>query len=203
VTDAARSWLLAGLGAALLAALVGACGIPTDHSPRPLDRNALPAALAQGTTTTKPAPTDHQMSVGLYLLQTSGTTERLKKVSAVIAYTTDGAEQAREAITRLIAFQPPPSGPTTNPIPSTVHIRSIKLEDGILDLDVTNLDSVQSDQQRIAFAQIVFTATYSPDVLKVRFAIDGQPTQVPLSTGTSKSGEAVDRDDFKDLEAGS
>ncbi len=201
---AARGGPRVAVVAALLltATIVAACGIPTDHSPRALDPHALPAALAQATTTSTTTPPGRDTDGTIYLLQTTGNSKRLKEVPITVAYSADPAQQAKAVINGLIAYHPVPSGSSstlTNSIPSTVHILDAKLDNQVLYLNVSNLDNVESGQQHVAFAQIVFTATKLPEILSVRFSIDGTSAQVPLRNGTSGSGEAVGPNDFQDL----
>ncbi len=106
-------------------------------------------------------------------------------------------------MSQLIAEQPASSGATknlTNTIPSSVHILGLKLDGGVLDLDVSNLDNVESTQQRLAFAQMVYTATDLPGIDAVRFSISGRSAQVPLDTATSKLDQAIDRGDYAQLD---
>ncbi len=194
----------AGLAGAL-ALLAVACGIPTDHSPRPIAQGALPAALAPQTTTTQEGPAPGADAVRLYLVRNVDSTPRLVGVVVGIRHTTDPTNQVREVMTMLIAEQPSSTGSTrnlTNTIPSAVKILGLKLDGDVLDLDVSNLDNVESTQQRLAFAQMVFTATDLLGVDAVRFSISGRQAQVPLDTATSKLGQAIDRADYAQLDPG-
>ena len=106
-------------------------------------------------------------------------------------------------MTLLIAEQPAASGATknlTNTIPSSVRILGLKLDGDVLDLDVSNLDNVESTQQRLAFAQMVYTATDLPGIDAVRFSISGRSAQVPLDNATSKLDQAIDRGDYAQLD---
>ncbi len=187
-----------------LVVMAGSCGIPTDHSPRPIAQGALPAALKPQTTTTTQivlsAGTD---AVRLFLVRNEDSSPKLARVTMGIRHTTDLTTRVREVMTELIAEQPASSGATknlTNTIPSSVRILGLKLDGDVLDLDVSNLDNVESTQQRLAFAQMVFTATDLPGVDAVRFSISGRSAQVPTDTATSKLGQAIDRGDYAQLD---
>ena len=66
---------------------------------------------------------------------------------------------------------------------------------------MSNLDNVESTQQRLAFAQMVFTATDLPGIDAVRFSISGRRPRCRWTTATSKLGQAIDRGDYGQLEA--
>ena len=55
--------------------------------------------------------------------------------------------------------------------------------------------SLPSADQSLALAQLVFTLTGRPGVGQVRFTLEGQPTDVPLSNG-SLVRRRVSRDDY-------
>ncbi len=123
-----------------------------------------------------------------------------------VPFETDDVAQARILLTRLIAEQPSASSGTpdlTNAIPPTVKILDAKLDGGVLELDVSKLDAVEGTQQRLAFAEIVFTATGIPGIDSVRFMIAGLPAQVPIDNSTSKAGQAITRADYHQLDSGS
>ena len=66
---------------ALALALVGAaCGIPTDHTARPIDQDALPAALAPQTTTTMVLAAGTE-PVRIFLVRNDGSTAALAAVT--------------------------------------------------------------------------------------------------------------------------
>jgi spore germination protein GerM len=83
-------------------------------------------------------------------------------------------------------------------VPSDVQVRSTELgDDGVLDLDLTNLGKVESALQRLAVAQIVFTLTQlvDPGIDAVRFSVDGTEVAVPIENGVAPAGTPVTRDD--------
>ncbi len=179
-----------------------ACGIPTDHAPRAIARGALPAALAPQTTTTLAGPAAGHQDVRLFLVRNESGNPSLSPVTMAIGDTDGLTAQVRAVMTQLISEQPAASGATedlTNTIPSSVRIIDLRMDGDVADLDVSNLDNVESTQQRLAFAQMVYTATDLPGVDAVRFSIDHRPAQVPLDTATSKLGQAIDRSDYDQL----
>jgi len=200
-----RRGSLAVLAVAVVVGLVGlaGCGIPSDGKARPIDREALPAQLVGTPTTTTPSgPSALNQNATLYLVTTANDTERLVPVSAEIANVTDQADLPRLVIEQLIAQQPKASGGSsdvTNAIPPTVTVLSATVNDHVLDLDLSDLSSVELTRQRLAAAQIVFTATELAGVDAVRFWIDGQPGAVPLDDQASTAGQAVSRSNYPSL----
>ena len=200
-----RRGSLAVLAVAVVVGLVGlaGCGIPSDGKARPIDREALPAQLVGTPTTTTPSgPSALNQNATLYLVTTANDTERLVPVGAEIANVTDQADLPRLVIEQLIAQQPKASGGSsdvTNAIPPTVTVLSATVNDHVLDLDLSDLSSVELTRQRLAAAQIVFTATELAGVDAVRFWIDGQPGAVPLDDQASTAGQAISRSNYPSL----
>ncbi len=182
-----------------------ACGSSSDDKPRALDANDLPASLAANPSgTTPPGPNDgSRQSVKLYLVQTTGDTETLVSQTSTIPGPSDYAQLPRVVIEALIAQQPVNSGggDTTliNAIPSTVKVLDATVDGKVLDLNLSDLGSVELTRQRQAAAQIVFTATALPGIDSVRFSIDGQPSAVPLDDQMSVAGDPVTRTDYPKL----
>jgi len=188
--------------AAAITGLTG-CGIPNDSKARPIDREALPSQLVSSPTTTTPTnPGAPDERVTLYLVGSAGDTQRLMAVPADIGTVSDPNDLPRRTIEALIAQQPKSSGGAgdqTNAIPPTVGVLSATVADGVLELDLSDLGSVELTRQRLAAAQIVFTATALPGIDSVRFMINGQPGAVPLDDQASTAGQAITRQDYPSL----
>jgi len=204
VTPFRRVALAAGLASWLAVGAV-ACGISSDDKPRALDANDLPAALAANPSgTTVPGPSEgSRQSAKLYLVQTNGDTEILVSQPTPIPEVTDFTQLPRAVLEELIAQQPADAsgGGSTliNAIPSTVQVLDATVTGNVLDLNLSDLGSVELTRQRQAAAQIVFTATALPGIDAVRFSIDGQQTAVPLDDQMSVPGEPVTRGDYPKL----
>ena len=70
-------------------------------------------------------------------------------------------------------------------IPSGTRLLAADLKDGVLTIDLSkDFLVVQGSEQRTAVAQLVFTATGTPDVDKVLFAIEGTQKEVPIDDGS-------------------
>lgn len=197
-------------GAAALALVVlgggalGACGIPTDGQPREISRDALPPELIDPSA--EPVESDDALQfVTLYLVSTDEREgESLVAVRRAVPMPTDPAEVPRALTDALIGASPDQIGRTdlVNALPSDVQVRSAVLgDDGVLDLDLTNLGNVESALQRLAVAQLIFTLTElsDPRVRAVRFSVDGAEVAVPIENGVAAPGTAVTRADDPSL----
>jgi spore germination protein GerM len=200
MTRRSPRWLLAGLVAA--ASLLAACGIPEDSKPREISREALPPELIDPASTDTSVPNDAATRfVTLYLVQGDDTAgDALVAVRREVAVPKDAADLPRVVAAALIAAGPDELGRAdlVNALPSDVLVRSAVLgDDGVLDLDLTNLGNVESSLQRLAVAQLVFTLTdlTVPQVSAVRFSIDGEEVAVPLEGGVAPAGAPVSRND--------
>jgi spore germination protein GerM len=79
---------------------------------------------------------------------------------------------------------------------STVLLGVTGPQDGVVMVDLSDdLRSIGGPGQRLALAQVVFTATATADVTGVLFAFEGQPSEVPNGKGESTT-EPLDRSDF-------
>jgi hypothetical protein len=195
------------MGSVLAAA---ACGIPADEEPRSIPVEALPANLSeqQATTTTVLDEASAQRET-IYLVHTGtapgGVGESLEPVSISLR-NPEPDQLPRLVIERLIATKPDQIGlpGLTNPVPADTKVLGARVSDGILDLDLSaSLANIESALQRLALAQIVFTATdiTSLPINSVRFRIDGQPVAVPVEVGTAPAGQPVSRNDYPRFKA--
>jgi hypothetical protein len=183
----------------MAALLLGACGVPSDSSPRVIARKDLPAALA-GTSTTLGHPAGVLTQERIFLVRNAGTNPSLEAMWVDVPFEPSTVDQVRAVLDVLISDMPQTdkNKDLTNAIPSSVRIRSAHLHQGVLSLDLSQL-TLENPELRLAFAQLVYTATDLRGIDSVRFAVQGQPAQVPLDRSTSRTGEPVDRSDFRQL----
>jgi Sporulation and spore germination len=167
---------------AVAVAVVG-CAIPDQHTPVAIGTTP-PASHPSATQPHTPSPS----LVDLFMVQ--------GKRLAVVHRSTNPALGA--ILTSLLA------GPTnqetaaglTSAIPAGTELDSAILVGATARLDFTDsLASVSGQEEVLAFAQIVTTATSLPGVERVQIAIDGQMVNAPLSDGTLAQGP-VDRADY-------
>ncbi len=195
-----------GVLVAGVVALVGACAIPEDAKPQAADRVSLPPQLVEPPSSTVPQPPSEAEVRIAYLVQTATSpdaTDSLRRVLTQVRTPADPADLPKALIEQLVKL------PTAeqkslglrSDIPSTVGVRSATkpADSDELTVDLTNLGQVEGPKQRLAAAQIVFTATELPGIRAVRFLIDGQPATIPLEDRTSGAGQPITRDDFPKL----
>ncbi|WP_334142783.1 GerMN domain-containing protein [Rhabdothermincola sp.] len=205
-----RGWPVAALVAVGSVLAAAACGIPADEEPRSIPVEALPANLSeqQATTTTVVDEASAQRET-IYLVHTGtapgGAGESLEPVSISLR-NPEPDQLPRLVIERLIATKPDQIGlpGLTNPVPADTKVLDARVSDGVLDLDLSaSLANIESALQRLALAQIVFTATdiTSLPISSVRFRIDGQPVAVPVEVGTAPAGQPVSRNDYPRFKA--
>jgi len=197
------------LGVALVTlgsvASITACGLRSDDAPRPIAKDAIPSVLYQqnpASTTTIPNDSTTQLHA-LYIVRTQGTSESLVGQPVAIANPTNPRDLPRTILERLVS-NPPVSADAdlVSFIPPTVKVRSANQDRDrdVLDIDISNLNNIESTHLRFAVAQIVFTATELPEIRAVRFKVDGAPSAVPIGDGASSDVDAIiTRFDFPTL----
>ncbi len=179
-----------------LVAVVG-CGLRQDENPRAISPQSLPSALFQDantSTTTSRNPSIEQRS--LYLVNTEGTAETLSRVAVPIEAPSNPADLPKAIIEKLVTT-PPVDAAHSSFIPPGTRVLKVEQHGDVLEIDLSDeLGSVESSRQRLAVAQLVFTATAIDGINAVRFSIDGNPSAVPLDNKTSEVGADIGRDDF-------
>ncbi len=174
---------------AIALAAVGAtgCGIPTSASPTPISKSDVPYLLLNPSTpTTVPStvPTAATVNATIFLVTPSQTVfPVLRKVKS--------PADLSEILGALLA------GPTS--VESRFGLQSFltgakttvkaTVVGGIATVDFTS-DPVQvvGNDQTLAIAQVVYTATQQPGVVGVLFQSAGQPIEVPTASGSQVPG---------------
>lgn len=180
---------------ALVAVAVASCSIQDDPEPRAIDRSQVPfSLLATSTTTTEPLrPRSVEVPVSIFLVDSD--TEQLTEVMRTVL----PPPSVRAGIQELLL------GPTGDELAlglNSAIARSTRLlgvdgpRAGVVTVDLSDdLRSIGGQGQRLALAQVVFTATATPDVTGVLFAFEGEISEVPNGQGVSTT-EPLDRADF-------
>lgn len=183
-------------GLAVVAVVVVAgCGVPNDTESRALAPESVPFDLLapSTTTTTRPSPpavVDEPASVYLVDNDSGQLVEVKRPVPA--------PPSVRRALEELL------QGPTetelarglSSSIPSSTGLLDVQGPSaGIVTVDLSDLSGIAGAGQRMALAQVVFTATAADDVDSVLFEFEGQPSEVPNAAGQSTS-EPLRREDF-------
>lgn len=192
-----RRLLLVLVAVAALLSLA-ACGIEADSSPRALDEDDVPEALA-ATTTTSTAPGS---DVPTRTIEVSFLSNEVLRASPREVEVRAGITGAIEA---LLAgpSEAERSANITTSIPAGTELLDVQVsEDGdLLTLDFSEeLGGPQGSELRNAVAQIVYTATAfnGDEDQQVRFQIDGQVRSVPANRGAT--APVVTRADYRDLD---
>lgn len=191
------------LVAASLALCLGvgavACALPEDASPTELPKDALPAPLLN-TTTVAPAPAGNLV---VYLVKSSGSTDMLEPVA--VSLSTDSAvtkagDQAARLVEKLV-LSPPTSadGNAVSAIPAGSPAPKMTTVGDVLVVDFPTLADIEGARQRLAAAQIVFTATSAPGVSGVKFTADGEDVSVSVDGKAADPGATLSRSDFPSL----
>lgn len=169
-----------GLLAVLVLLLCAGCGVTTDDAPRPLDE----ALGNQG-----PAFPEGGVGAPLYFV-------RDDRLVPVTRRTADNERSRLSALLAGVSEQEAAAG-LRNAVPATVRLRGVSRTGPTLTVDLSgDLGEATAEEQTLALAQIVFTATEAGPSA-VRLLIDGVPVQVPRADGTLDSSE-LDREQFRD-----
>jgi hypothetical protein len=84
-------------------------------------------------------------------------------------------------------------------IPGGVRVTHLSLNESTATVDLTEgLSAIDSQEQTLALAQLVYTVTSTPLVRHLRVLVDGDAVEVPRADGTLTSGE-LDRADYRSL----
>ena len=176
-------------------ALAAGCGVPEDSEPKALAAESVPFdLLAPNAPGGVPGPGEG-IRASIYLVDgearlvdeqrmvpaPAGLSERLTSLlqPATLAENNEGLR---------------------NTIPDSTHLNTVSEPvDGVVTIDLTG-PLAAGEGQRLALAQIVFTATAvrRPLVNGVLFYFDGVFQEVPDSTG-AQSAEPRTRDDYREL----
>lgn len=189
----ARSLSVILMTAALLA---GGCAIQDDPAPRAIDRSQVPFSLLATSTTTStvPAtPTALEVPTSIFLIDsdTDQLTEVVRAVSPPASVRAGLLELLRDPTEDELA-----QGLNSAIARSTVLLGVTGPQDGVVTVDLSDdLRSIGGLGQRLALAQVVFTATATAEVTGVLFAFEGRTSEVPNGQGESTT-EPLDRSDF-------
>jgi len=178
-------------------ATVAACGVQLDEEPRAIAADSLPYGLLEpsttggDTTSTTPTPLPTFQETSVFLVDNN---DLLVEVRRQLP------GEVRVAVGSLLT---PPTeaevdGGLRTAIPSTITLRSVAgPEDGLVTIDLTAEATEESpDIPRLAFAQLVYTATAVEGVDRVLFQVDGQAREVPTGEGQS-TAEPLSRADYR------
>ncbi|MDP9070273.1 MAG: GerMN domain-containing protein [Actinomycetota bacterium] len=178
-----------------VAIVFSACGIPSDARPRPLPAEDVPFGLLdpRSTTTAVAQPSVAAASAEIFLVAEERLAPAPRQVPAPVSL---------EAVLAALL-----AGPTVEEvaagwrtaISADTRLRSASTADGIAHLDLSeSFAEVEGEEQILALAQLVFTATALPGIRGVAFRLAGSAVEVPTADGTLKEAP-IRRADFAAL----
>jgi spore germination protein GerM len=175
---------------ALVAVLVGAalavagCGVPTDEAPRALSQRDVPFnLLASDVVTTSTTFSSSPTALAtIYLVVKEGDRDRLQAVDRLVP-----TPSTVEKVVRKLLGGPSDTEARRGlrtAIPASTTILSAPVASSIATIDLAGAVPGGNEEQIIAIAQMVFTATSLPGVVGVRFTLEGRPIEVPAGDGS-------------------
>jgi hypothetical protein len=195
----------------VIAATLGACGVPNDGEPRGIASDDVPAGLLAPPTTRPVAPeetgpplfptTQPVSTATIRVFLVIADRDRVYPVErrAPPPPETPSVLSSAQAAADLLLQSPLPveeeAGYTTTLLTTT--IRCLRVDEvGTLDIEVAQLPSIIADQP-LAMAQIILTLTRVGGVNRVRVFRDNEFFRVPLwAGGESEPGVPVDFSDY-------
>ncbi len=182
------------LATVALAAVLTGCGVQRDDAPRALSPQGVPFDLL-GPTTSMPPRTSRspaeETRASVYLVDRQGL---LLEVGRTVPSPPDASRAVAallEGVTEAEADVGVRSAITTG----TDLLGITGPDDGLVTIDLSGeLTNIAGQGQRLALAQVVFTATAARDVNRVLFRFDGEARQVPDDSGALTDRPLTRRD---------
>ncbi|MGI8792448.1 MAG: GerMN domain-containing protein [Acidimicrobiales bacterium] len=181
-----------GLVVAAMVVLVG-CGVPLDREPRTLAADKVPYQLLEQATTTTSTTTSlavPTVDVPVYFVLNSRLVEVIRKitqspsVNKAVNALLNGPEDTEEATGLRTAVSP------------NLKVEVGKLEAGVVTINLgSEFSKLPRDEQQLALAQLVWTATGIGGVSGVVFTLEGKDIEVVLPDASLASGP-VNRGSF-------
>jgi len=178
-----------------VAAAAGAgCGVRTDDAPREISAQAVPFDLlaptsSSSTSTTIPAAT---ATIPVYLVNSEDFLVEVRRKVRMPVTITDVVGELLEGATDEEAQQGLRSAITAG---TQLRDADLDLQTGVVVVDLTGgFADVVAGAQRLALAQVVYTATALRTVNGVLFELDGEPVEVPDGEGATKATPLSRRD---------
>lgn len=176
------------LAAILLLTAVG-CGVPVSGHVERMDPRTVPFHLLSTSAPTSAAPQAHGPATSIYFI--AG--DRLSIVQRRVV----GENVPAEAVRLLLVGpdgQEASAGLTTD-IPAQTRLISLDLTGPVATVDLSSeFGTLGGSEQVAAVAQIVYTLTGSRYIDSVRFAINGDLTEVPDGSGSLANAPRSRRD---------
>lgn len=188
------SWRRGRASASLIAvaALMGACGVPSHGPPVTITRVPYNLTAPEPKPTATPSPSGTARPY-VYLVRD----QVLVSVQASVAQPSDPAAAVTDVLAQLTvgpSDQDRSAGLSTALGPDTV-VHLAGLEDGVARIDIVAGDQVPSPSRvPLAVAQVVLSVTSVPGVSSVLVTRDGSPVELPLPGGALTAAPVTARD---------
>lgn len=181
-----------GLGLVLVALVCAACGVGTQGAAQLIDPGQVPSGLLGPASTTTTAPAS-SVSVTLFFEAPGG-------LVPVVRHVRPPASVA--AALKQLSLGPTATdggGTLQSPVSTVLPLDLKRVDGGTAVVSVpASFAELGGQDQIVATAQIVFTATAVPGIGAVVLLVNGQPAQVPVSGGNLKEGPLT-RADFSGM----
>lgn len=183
----------------VLAVALTACSIPADDDPRPIAQDALPEELASDSSEAvdiSVGPTS--ASENVFVVRTDPETEEKRLTAFSVGMENIPDPDTKDLLDALLVLRPSTVDDSlSNAIPTEVQL-GLRPDGTTAIIELTEeIDDVQGETQRLAFAQLVYTATELNTFDAVEFEREGEPLSVPTDDGTT--AERVDRSDYAEF----
>ena len=181
----------AAAAATVLAVLLNAaCGVQDDRSPRALAPEDVPFDLLTPATTVLDAETSEGPSRAVWFVDNNGLLARGERPLEPPVSVDDIVRALLEGVTAAEQN----NGLRSNIASDTQLLDVEGPVDGLVTIDLSGeILTVSRELQRLAIAQVVFTATGLPNVDRVLFKFDGNgPAEVP-GAGNELTSEPLTR----------
>lgn len=185
------------VASALLLLVCAACGVQDDSGPRALAPEDVPFDLLAPATSVADPETGEGPSRAVWFVDNDGLLARGERpleppvtVEAILTALLDGVSDAEAA-----------NGLRSNIASGTRLLGVEGPSDGLVTVDLSGeILTVSRELQRLAIAQVVFTATGLPNVDRVLFKFDGVgPAEVP-GAGDELTSAPLTRNDFSQFD---
>ncbi|MDH3752794.1 MAG: GerMN domain-containing protein [Acidimicrobiia bacterium] len=181
--------------------LLASCGVPVDRQPRALDETELPSGLSSTTTTTVDQPEPAGVEVDIFLVGEDDLLVPVKQEVPVpvdtksVIETLIGSADA-DSFAELLADER-----LRTEIPADTVVIDAVADGGVLTVNLgpEGLATLEPEQQLLAIAQMVFTATGLESVDGVLLAIDGELRPLPTLGEPTEGQRPVTREDYANL----
>lgn len=171
------------LTAAVIAvvALSSACGVATDDGPQALPPDDVPFELLAPSTTTvnSTTPVAVTTEVPVFLVGAG----RLVVVRRLV----ESPPSLFRAIESLLAGPTPEEAGAglRSAVTNQTRLLSVRVQSGVATIDLSGeFAGIGGQEQILALAQLVYTATAAQGVLGVRLSLDSKAVEVPRGDGT-------------------